>query len=77
MQILKGLVPTDMMAGMPYLNDLGLNSRVLMFALALATFAAALFSLTPAFRLSTLDVREGMAEGSRGTLMLDFWKANL
>lgn len=66
MQILKGLIPTDMMAGMPYLNDLGLNSRVLMFVLALGAIAAALFALTPAFRLSTLDVREGMAEGSRG-----------
>src|SRR6185436_4164087 len=67
MQILRGLIPTDMMAGMPYLNDLGLNFRVLMFALAITGFAAALFSLTPAFRLSTLEVREGMAEGSRGT----------
>jgi macrolide transport system ATP-binding/permease protein len=66
MQILKGLIPTDMMAGMPYLNDLGLNSRVLIFAIALAAFAAALFSITPAFRLSSLDVREGMAEGGRG-----------
>ena len=67
MQILNGLIPTDMMAGMPYLNDLGLNSRVLMFALAVAGFAAALFSFTPAFRLSTLEVREGMAEGARGS----------
>jgi macrolide transport system ATP-binding/permease protein len=67
MQILKGLIPTDMMAGMPYLDDLGLNSRVLMFALAVAGFAAALFALMPAFRLSTSDVREGMAEGSRGS----------
>ena len=67
MQILRGLIPVDMMAGMPYLNDLGLNSRVLMFALALAGFAAALFALTPSLRLSTLDVREGMAEGSRGS----------
>jgi predicted permease len=67
MQMLTRLIPTDMMAGMPYLNDLGLNSRVLMFLLAVAGFAAALFSLTPAFRLSSLDVREGMAEGSRGS----------
>lgn len=65
-QILKGLIPVEMMAGMPYLNDLGLNARVLWFVLALAAFAAVLFSLTPAFRLSTLDVREGMADGSRG-----------
>ena len=67
MQILKGLIPTDMLAGMPYLNDLGLNFRVLIFALAVAGFAATLFSLTPAFRLSTLDVREGLAEGARGS----------
>ena len=67
MQILKGLIPTDMLAGMPYLNDLGVNFRVLIFALAVAGFAAALFSLTPAFRLSTLDVREGLAEGARGS----------
>ncbi len=67
MQILSGLIPKDMMSGMPYLNDLGLNPRVLMFALVIAVFATALFSLSPAFRLSTLDVREGMAEGSRGS----------
>ncbi|HEU4931344.1 MAG TPA: ABC transporter permease [Pyrinomonadaceae bacterium] len=67
MQILKGLIPTDMMAGMPYLNDLGLNPRVLIFALVIAVFATALFSLSPALRLTTLDVKEGMAEGSRGS----------
>jgi macrolide transport system ATP-binding/permease protein len=67
MQILRGLIPADMIAGMPYLNDMGLNSRVLMFALALAGFAAVLFALTPSLRLTTLDVREGMAEGSRGS----------
>ena len=67
MQILKGLIPTDMMAGMPYLHELGLNSRVFVFVLAVAGFAAALFSVTPSFRLSTFDVRDGMAEGSRGT----------
>jgi len=61
MQILLGLIPEDMMAGMPYLSDLGLNVRVLAFAIGVAGFAAMLFSLTPAFRLSTLDVRDGMA----------------
>jgi predicted permease len=66
MQILLGLIPQDMMAGMPYLNELGLNPRVLMFAIGVAGFAAVLFSLTPAVRLSRLDVRDGMAEGSRG-----------
>jgi predicted permease len=67
MQILRGLIPDDMMVGMPYLDDLGLNARVLMFALVIAVLATALFSLTPAFRLAALDVREGMAEGARGS----------
>ena len=66
MQILIKLIPTDRLAGMPYLNDLGLNARVFMFAMAIGVFAAALFSLTPAFRLSTLEVGEGMVEGGRG-----------
>jgi predicted permease len=67
MQILSGLIPKDMMAGMPYLNELGLNVRVAIFAVGIAGLATALFSLTPALRLSSLDVREGMAEGSRGS----------
>src|SRR5262249_52004383 len=67
MQILQGLIPKDMMAGMPYLNDLGLNSRVLLFAFVVAALAAALFSLTPSIRLSSLDVGERLAEAGRGT----------
>jgi len=67
MQILKGLIPGDMMASLPYLNDLGLNSRVLIFAIAIGGFAAALFSVTPAFRMSTLDLRDSLAEGGRGS----------
>jgi len=66
MQSLTRLIPIDMMSGMPYLNDLGLNFRVFIFAVAIAAFAAALFSITPALRLSTLDMRAGMAEGGRG-----------
>jgi len=67
MRILKGLIPIDMMAGMPYLDGLGLNARVLTFVFVLGAFAAVLFSLMPSFRLSSWDVREGMAEGARGS----------
>ena len=67
MRILVGLIPSDMMAGMPYLDELGLNTRVLIFAATVSVFAAALFSLTPTFRLLSLDMREGMAEGNRGS----------
>ena len=67
MQILVSLIPTDMMGSMPYLESLGFNTRVLIFAGLLAIFAALLFSLTPTLRLWSLDLREGMAEGSRGS----------
>jgi predicted permease len=67
MQLLLGLIPADMIGGMPYLNDLGLNLRVLIFALIVAASAAVLFSLTPSVRLATFDVRDGLMEGSRGS----------
>ena len=67
MQVLIGLIPADLMAGMPYLNDLGLTYRVVLFALVVSALAVALFSLTPTVRLSALEVREGMAEGGRGS----------
>lgn len=66
-QVLIGLIPAEMMGSMPYLDALGLNSRVLAFAGIVSLAAAALFSLTPALRLSSLAVREGMADGSRGS----------
>jgi len=64
MQLLKGLIPGDMLAAMPYLADLGLNSRVLIFSVAIAGLAATMFSLTPAIRISSLSA--GMADGARG-----------
>ncbi len=67
MQLLMGLIPADMMAGMPYLLGLGLNIRVLAFAGAISLLAVGVFSITPVFRVSVSDMREGMAEGSRGS----------
>ena len=67
MQLLRGLMSNDLLAGMPYLNDLGLNSRVIVFAAGIAVFATALFSLTPSLRLKSFEVRDGIAEGNRGT----------
>jgi macrolide transport system ATP-binding/permease protein len=66
MQTLARLVSKDMMAGMPYLRGLGLNSHVLGFALAVSAFSAALFSLPPVVRLPLTRLREGLTEGGRG-----------
>jgi macrolide transport system ATP-binding/permease protein len=67
MHILLRLIPSAMLAQLPFLQNLGLNIRVLAFAATIAILAAALFSITPALRLSLPDVHTGLAEGSRGS----------
>ena len=67
MQLLAKLIPTDLTARMPFLQSLGLNSRVLAFAGLVSLLAAILFSFTPALRLSLPEMRAGLAEGSRGS----------
>ena len=67
MHLLAGLIPTDMLAGMPYLDDLGLSWRVLIFAIAVSGCAVLLFALTPTMRFSSLEIRGGMADGARGS----------
>ena len=67
MQLLTRLIPAKMMSGMPYLQGLGLSIRVVMFASAIAGLAAILFSFTPAWRLSVLQLRESLTEGGRGS----------
>jgi len=64
-RVLMTLIPSDMLAGMPYLQDLGLNSRVVAFAVLLAFVAGVLFAVTPALRTSFVDLREDLAEGGR------------
>jgi macrolide transport system ATP-binding/permease protein len=67
MQLLTKLIPVDLMARVPSLQGLGLNVRVSAFACAISLLAAVLFSVTPALRLSSSEMREGLAEGSRGS----------
>jgi predicted permease len=66
MHILMGLISADLLSNLPYLAGLGLNTHVLMFAGAIAVFAAALFSLPPVVRLPLTKLREGLTEGGRG-----------
>src|SRR3954469_17022889 len=66
MQLLTHLIPQDMLAYMPYLAGLGLNSHVLLFAAAISLGATILFSVTPMFRLSVRKIQGGLAEGGRG-----------
>src|SRR5437868_1614809 len=75
MRILLHLISKDLLSNMPYLNGIGINLRVFIFALVVGIFAASLFSLAPIMRLPLSKVREGLAEGGRsyaGTLWRRF-----
>ena len=67
LQALPRLVPPEMLTTMPFLSDAGFTWRVCAFAAALSILAAALFSITPSLRVSLQAIREGLAEGSRGS----------
>jgi macrolide transport system ATP-binding/permease protein len=66
MRLLDTLMPKDMLASMPYLQGLGMNGRVAIFAGLLALLAGALFALTPMSRLKFAEIREGLSQGGRG-----------
>ena len=66
-QLLFGLISEDMRARMPYLDGVGMNPRVGAAAGVLALVATAIFSLAPAVRVRFSELREGLAEGTRGS----------
>jgi predicted permease len=68
MQVLSRLISKQAMQSVPYLRDLHLNLHSFVFAAVLALFAAILFSLAPILRLPLGQVREGLAEGGRGSV---------
>ena len=67
MNLLLHLIPRDMLATMPYLEQAGLNGAVLAFAVGIALAAGLFFSLLPALRVSISEFRGGLAEGARGS----------
>jgi predicted permease len=67
MRLLTGLIPAGMLAGMPFIDGLGLNVRVSIFGCGIAVLAAVLFAVTPTLRLLFDEMREGLSEGSRGS----------
>lgn len=64
-QILPKLIPADRLLEMPYLQGLGLNIHVVLFAGAISVITGVLFSLTPMLRLSFVNLRQGLTEGGR------------
>jgi predicted permease len=72
-QVLMRLISKDMMAYMPYLGGIGMNSHVVAFAVTISLLAAGLFALTPVLRLPLAQLREGLTEGGRSSAGL-FWR---
>jgi predicted permease len=66
-QFLLRLISKDMLVGMPFLDGLGLNSHVLIFAAGLVLLAAILASVTPIIQLRHSTLRDGLTEGGRGS----------
>lgn len=67
MRLLVRLIPADIMVATPYLQGLSLNAHALELAGSVAMLAAVLFSITPTLRLQLSEMREALAEGSRGS----------
>jgi predicted permease len=67
MHLLVNLIPSQLIGRMSYLEGLGLNLHVFVFAGIIMLLGAMLFSLTPMVRLPAAEILSGMAEGSRGS----------
>jgi predicted permease len=57
-----GILP----AALPRADDIGLDTRVLLFTLAISLLAGVLFGLVPALKMSKPSVQETLKEGGRG-----------
>jgi len=66
-RLLFGLMSEDLRDRMPFLEAVGLNWRVVSVAVLLALGAMLMFTLAPAVRVRFSELREGLAEGSRGS----------
>jgi predicted permease len=73
MKLLGSLVPKDMASNMPFLEAAGMNVHTAAFAGAVAMLSVLLLAATPTFRLSFQRVREGLADGDRGSASR-FWR---
>lgn len=64
---MEKLIPADMLAYLPFLSHLSLDSRIFVYAATLSVLAVVVFSVIPILHLMTSKMRDGLAEGSRGS----------
>jgi predicted permease len=65
MQFLTSLLSADMISRMPYLQEVGLNLRLVSFACTVSLIAALAFALIPVVRMAIFETPAGLNEGSR------------
>jgi macrolide transport system ATP-binding/permease protein len=65
--LLSRLISKDMLEYMPYLSGIGLNAHLLIFTGMISLVAAVLFAVTPIMRVPLTAMREGLADGARGS----------
>ena len=66
-QLLTRLIPVNLLASLPFLHSLALNTRAVLFACAIALLAATVFSIMPLVCHSMADLHGGLTEASRGS----------
>ncbi len=66
-RLLVRLVPAELMAGMTYLNGVGMTPRTLAFIAGITLLSALLYAVIPAARAPLGGAREGLAEAGRGS----------
>jgi macrolide transport system ATP-binding/permease protein len=64
--LLEKLIPNNLLAAMPYLQAMGLNRHVMLFAAGIGIASAALFTLIGVLRPPLTNLRPGLTEGARG-----------
>jgi macrolide transport system ATP-binding/permease protein len=67
MRFLSSLLTADMISRMPYLQDIGLNPRLVVFAVAVTAVVTCVFALTPLARVSVSGTLAGLNYESRTT----------
>jgi predicted permease len=67
MRFLSSLLTADMMSRMPYLQGIGFNPRLVVFAVAVTIVVASVFALTPLARISVSGTLVGLRDDSRAT----------
>jgi predicted permease len=66
-RFLSSLLTTDMISRMPYLQGIGFNSRLVVFAVAVTAVVACVFALAPLARVSLSAMPAGLKHDNRTT----------